>query len=151
MSEATAYFTKHYRTIKKRECYQVGYTLYRTPRAAAKAQAWNLILTKYLTWPGTVNKLSEVKSVMKMECNCCADYFGEYSAEYGHEACPLHDRYTGYFARLHKRLAGLILKSYEIQLTKHALDGGESAPFQAESTPEVLSTSQALPKPTRRK
>ena len=36
-------------------------------------------------------------------------------------------------------------------LTKPALDGGESAPFQAESTPEVLSTSQALPKPTRRK
>ena len=36
-------------------------------------------------------------------------------------------------------------------LTKHALDGGESAPLQAESTPEVLSTSQALPKPIRRK
>ena len=35
--------------------------------------------------------------------------------------------------------------------TKHALDGGESADLQAESTPEVLSTSQALPKPTRRK
>lgn len=35
--------------------------------------------------------------------------------------------------------------------TKHALDGGESAPLEAESTPEVLSTSQALPKPTRRK
>ena len=36
-------------------------------------------------------------------------------------------------------------------LTQHALDGGESADLQAESTPEVLSTSQALPKPTRRK
>lgn len=36
-------------------------------------------------------------------------------------------------------------------LTKHALDGGESAPLEAESTPEVLSTSQALPKPIRRK
>lgn len=36
-------------------------------------------------------------------------------------------------------------------LTQHVLDGGESVPFQAESTPEVLSTSQALPKPTRRK
>ena len=36
-------------------------------------------------------------------------------------------------------------------LTKHALDGGESADLKAESTPEVLSTSQALPKPTRRK
>lgn len=36
-------------------------------------------------------------------------------------------------------------------LTQHALDGGDSAPFQAESTPEVLSTSKALPKPTRRK
>ncbi len=35
--------------------------------------------------------------------------------------------------------------------TKHALDGGESAPLEAESTPEVLSTSQALLKPTRRK
>ena len=35
--------------------------------------------------------------------------------------------------------------------TPHALDGGESAPFQAVSSPEVLSTSQALPKPTRRK
>jgi len=35
--------------------------------------------------------------------------------------------------------------------TKHALDGGESADLKAESTPEVLSTSQALPKPTRRK
>lgn len=37
------------------------------------------------------------------------------------------------------------------RLTKHALDGGESAPFQAVSTPEVLFTSQALPKPPRRK
>jgi hypothetical protein len=35
--------------------------------------------------------------------------------------------------------------------TQHALDGGESAPKKAESTPEVLSTSQALPKLTRRK
>ena len=35
--------------------------------------------------------------------------------------------------------------------TQHALDGGESAALKAESTPEVLSTSQALPKPTRRK
>ena len=39
----------------------------------------------------------------------------------------------------------------EPQPTLHALDGGESAPLEAESTPEVLSTSQALPKPTRRK
>lgn len=37
------------------------------------------------------------------------------------------------------------------RLTKHALDGGESAPLEAESTPEVLSTSQALPKPIRRR
>lgn len=36
-------------------------------------------------------------------------------------------------------------------LTKHALDVGESSPLQAESTPEVLFKSQALPKPTRRK
>lgn len=36
-------------------------------------------------------------------------------------------------------------------LTKHALDVGESADLQAESTPEVLSKSQALPKPARRK
>lgn len=43
------------------------------------------------------------------------------------------------------------LMSGETSLTQHALDGGESAPLQAESTPEVLSTSQALPKPTRRK
>ena len=35
--------------------------------------------------------------------------------------------------------------------TQHALDGGESADLQTESTPEVLSTSQALPKPTQRK
>lgn len=36
-------------------------------------------------------------------------------------------------------------------LTKHALDVGESADLQEESTPEVLYKSQALPKPTRRK
>lgn len=36
-------------------------------------------------------------------------------------------------------------------LTPHALDGGESAPFQAVFPPEVLSTSQTLPKPARRK
>ena len=36
-------------------------------------------------------------------------------------------------------------------LTKHALDGGESADLQAESTPEVLSTSEQLPATTQRK
>ncbi len=35
--------------------------------------------------------------------------------------------------------------------TQHALDGGESAPSQAVSTPEVLSTLQAASTPTRRK
>ena len=35
--------------------------------------------------------------------------------------------------------------------TQHALDGGESAPFQAVSSPEVLSTLQAASTPARRK
>ena len=35
--------------------------------------------------------------------------------------------------------------------TQHALDGGESAPSQAVSTPEVLFTLQAASTPTRRK
>lgn len=35
--------------------------------------------------------------------------------------------------------------------TQHALDGGETGDLKAESTPEVLSKSKALPKPTRRK
>jgi hypothetical protein len=39
----------------------------------------------------------------------------------------------------------------EFRPTKHALDGGESAPLEAESTPEVLSTLQAASTPTRRK
>jgi SAM-dependent methyltransferase len=51
--------------------------------------------------------------------------------------------------------AGYAIRAWSLftktRLTKHALDGGESAPLEAESTPEVLSTSQALPKPTRRK
>lgn len=45
----------------------------------------------------------------------------------------------------------LSLPDTERGLTKHALDGGDSAAFQALSTPEILSTLPSESTPARRK
>lgn len=94
--------------IKERIAYQVGSRLFRTKTAAAKAQAWSWILGKYQV-------LADVKKVLDMECDCPEHdaHSPHVQYQYPHEACSLHDRYQGYFKKLHKRLVKHILRVWE--------------------------------------
>lgn len=97
------------RELKLRECYQVGGTLHRTMAAAAKSEAWRMILERYVT-PG--EKLSDLASARGMDCECGEDTYYE-STFYSSTCCMLHDRDDGYFARLHRRLWPMIVAKWE--------------------------------------
>lgn len=89
-------------TLRQQPTYQLGKKLYRTKRAAAVTEAWAMICARYCTY---VIKLSDVRSVRKMTCECC---------DGDSNICLIHDRKYGYFARLHKRLVGLLEKEGEV-------------------------------------
>jgi hypothetical protein len=89
-------------TIKERQAFQVGRKLYKTKEAAARGQAWNWLLLKY-------HDIKFIKRVGLLECSCGEDEKTEYGTQYGFEDCPLHNRYNGYFKRLHTRLTGIVL------------------------------------------
>ncbi len=98
-------------TIRRREVYQVGKRFYIGKETAARKEAWHRICRKYCADPygdeGSV-PLSDVSWVGNTQCKC---YLYGDSTGYSLEEhkdwtdCPLHDRKTGYFARLAKRLA----------------------------------------------
>jgi hypothetical protein len=93
------------RKVLKREAYQVGSKLFRTKAAAAKSEAWRLIMEKY-GWDDShfmPCMLSNVKHAAGNTCNCDPDSY---------DYCPLHDRKSGYFKRLNTRLASLILEQW---------------------------------------
>lgn len=56
-----------------------------------------------------VTKLSDVTHLHGMDCDCCETGYGEPD----YNACPIHCRQYGYFAKLHTRLARLIEKHCE--------------------------------------
>jgi len=94
--------------VKERIAYQVGKRIFPTKRAAAKAQAWNLILRKY-------GEIGYITKVLSFECDCLGEHeFMDWGIMLRHECCPLHNRYSGYFARLHKKLIFSILKKWDI-------------------------------------
>ena len=102
------------------KAYKVGGSIYATPRAAANKMAWGLILNKYTEIEPAV-KLEDVKRVGQYECDCPPDHErGGYGQiiQFRHEACQLHQRKTGYFARLHARLVSIILARYDAQARK---------------------------------
>jgi len=105
----TYYERMYFSPLKTRAAYQVGNKLYKTKNAAAKSQAWAMIFYRY-TMPGNTEKpqdISEIKNLHGIACDCAEtdEPIGDYGeVQYKHEYCPLHDRKTGYFARLHSRL-----------------------------------------------
>jgi hypothetical protein len=101
---------RNLRIIKPRHAYQVGNRLFRTVQAAARFEAWRLILDKYLATLDGTARLSKVKSARGLICLCDLGYIGEDQPDYND--CPLHDRRTGYFARLHLRLSRNIERQY---------------------------------------
>jgi len=90
---------------KRRECFEYGGRLFRTPQAAIKAQAWAMICKKYSTY----ESMEDIKRVLSMECDC-ADVNPEDGFRF--DCCQLHDRNNGYFARLRSRLIKMLLNKY---------------------------------------
>ena len=88
--------------------YQVGTKLYKTLRAAARAEAWAIICGKYCNG-FSVTKLSDVRNLHGMTCDCHDTDYGETDGN----TCDIHCRHYGYFAKLHARLVRLIEKDYE--------------------------------------
>jgi hypothetical protein len=96
--------------IKERRAYQVGYRLFKTPKAAAKSIAWHFILSKY----GDPKKVTLLHG---MQCDCHEEdtHPSGYSLDEPYidaSQCYLHSRYDGYFKRLHSRLTRRILKEW---------------------------------------
>ena len=89
------------RTITQRflPTYQLGRKLYKSYHAAANAEAWRMICEKYCK--DVVYKLDHIKSLHGMNCQC---------EEENSDFCKIHNRQSGYLARLHRRLMNLILK-----------------------------------------
>jgi hypothetical protein len=88
------------RTPKKRDAYMVGGKIFRTPTAAARTEAWRMIISKY----GTSQNISEVQKIMKYNCECFEDSY----------LCPIHDRQTGYFKRLNIKLARALVYKWGV-------------------------------------
>ena len=100
------------RSVKDRQCWEVtgGGKLYRTIDAAAKKEAWHMIMTRYIG-PGEL--LSNIKTVRGMECDCYEeDVYGGGGSIVSVD-CPIHSRHDGYFYRLHRRLWPQIKTDWE--------------------------------------
>lgn len=109
------YFRSEIKPIKTRSCFQVGHNLYRTRETAAKKMAWSWIFTKYGGMKNTQSPSIEgIKKLYGMVCECDDKDVDEYGDVYGYpsDGCAIHDRKTGYFRRLHKRVAANILRSW---------------------------------------
>lgn len=101
------------RPIKRREAYQVGNSLYRTPSAAAKKLAWSWIFQNY----GGLNEIPSLKDIKELhgaKCECSPEDDNE-SYIYPWSGCEIHDRQYGYFRKLHERTTLAILGAWERQ------------------------------------
>jgi len=104
--------------LKKREAFQVGGQLYKTPEAAAKRIAWGWIFLKYGGMKNTQHpSIEDIKELHGMKCECASEL--EYTDEgnlyqYPSDGCPLHDRHIGYFSRLHKLATKKILSAWSL-------------------------------------
>lgn len=96
--------------IKERRAFQVNNNIYRTPSAAAKKIAWAWIFLKY----GDIGDMQNIGKIREIKCTCTW-YIDEVEGRYPHEVgCPIHDRYLGYFRKLHQRIVTHILWVWEL-------------------------------------
>jgi hypothetical protein len=102
-------------TIKPRPAFSTSCCrrLFATQLASAKHIAWRTIMDKYLYYDSGQDKLSGIKHAAGLDCSC--DFDSEYGK--GSDACDLHDRRTGYFRRLHKKLTQIIIRENERKMT----------------------------------
>lgn len=117
--------------IRKREVYEVRYTERRsTPgyqhrgviraslRGAASRLAWMMLFDKYDgEEAGRYIDGEFVRgAVAGMECDCGHAVGNPGNPDYWDPAeCPLHDRQSGYFRRLHDRLTTFIVSTIKTQ------------------------------------
>jgi hypothetical protein len=114
-SKDRPYYKSTIRPILERKCFQVGNVLYKTRETAAKKMAWGWIFKKYGGMKNTQSpSMESITELYGMTCACCEDYGYQYDDIFGYPAddCPIHDRKTGYFRRLHKRVVRAILSSW---------------------------------------
>jgi len=109
-SKDRPFYHSEIKPMKQRTCFQVGNNLYKTKETAAKKLAWSWIFTKYGGMKNTQHpSMEDIKELYGMVCECWdGDEFN-----YPPDSCPIHDRQTGYFKRLHKRTVKSILKYWE--------------------------------------
>ena len=86
---------------------------YRTYSAAVNRLAWKIVFEKYgdKYIPGSSEYDVDIVSrpiPFGHECNCGNDSSFD-GAVWGWQGCPVHDRSTGYFRRVHNRLIGYIM------------------------------------------
>jgi hypothetical protein len=95
------------------------YKSYRTLKTASKAIAWRMVFDKYeglsLDKSSALGQLVYADRPKWLVCECGEfdrfDY--DESPVYHWGDCPIHDRRTGYYARVQKRLARFILAILE--------------------------------------
>lgn len=88
------------REVRERKSYQVGDRIFKTKYAAAKYEAWRMILSRYSNEDSNY-RLESVKELRGMVCGC-------YPPD-GNMICELHSKDIGYFSKLRKRLSKSIL------------------------------------------
>jgi hypothetical protein len=92
--------------LRQQPTYQVGKRLFHTALAAAKADAWAMILARYIDPLAGPNRLEQIQEAGGSECDC----------DYGNPVCcPLHSHEDGYFRRLHERLTRFLLAKMEVE------------------------------------
>ena len=84
---------------------------YRTLPGAMSRIAWWLIFSKYYTeYDGIVNQ--DIIEHLPPHYACECGKHGSPHEEPEHTLCPIHDRETGYFKRLHDRLTSFLVSKY---------------------------------------
>lgn len=95
------------RPIFEVTAYQVGNRIFKTKRGAVKLEAWRMICAKYAELSYNDSGLHLLDEFRGMTCDC------KLSSNWSNEKagnCPIHNKYTGYFARLHRRLVRFMMK-----------------------------------------
>lgn len=107
------------RPVKERKAWQVGGKLYKTQLAAAKAEAWSLLLTDVFIVHHQADtfRLSGVKKYTdengnSLECECNS---GVSRVQETPNGCPLHDRFNGLFRRMHASLTRTVLEAWGVK------------------------------------
>lgn len=98
------------RPVKERTAYQVGRRIFATKLAAAKAEAWAIVLDEVMQNDQSrgAYRLSEIKKYNGIVCECDNSEYGQ-----GSYCCGLHNRRTGLFREMHKNVVQKVLDEWE--------------------------------------